>query len=473
MKKRMFLAASLLMILGISSPCSAAGTKDYNLTYSTVTQEFDWGASVSKIVVDFGAEIDKDIRLSADDISVEVRKTYEGTDTLAQVMDYSAGKYTAAASSQGNRRIEAVYLSDEEGNAKDGDSNFVTIELYTSPTEGYGDVLGSETETGLNMNVVLDCDYTIKFTGSDGSQYICNTENGNSVYTLAEKFTHNQTYTTKNPQVLDDDFENETLHYASYEPNDEAKHPLIIWLHGMGEGGTDTRATVLGNRVTALVDDEIQDIMGGAYVLVPQVPTFWMNTDGRSDGTNIGITKEALKSVYTDTIMELILDYVAAHPGIDANRIYIGGCSNGGYMTMNIILLYPDYFAAAYPICEAYNDAFITDEQIEQLKELPIWFTHAANDTVVPPETFTVPTYKRLMEAGAENVHFTYWQDVHDISGQFIDQVGNPYQYFGHMSWIYTLNNACTKDNDYEEGKLAAEAGTGETIFEWMAAQSL
>lgn len=473
MKRKIFLAVLSLMLIGNVTPCSAADVGgDYDLTYSTVTQEFDWGASVTRIVVDFGAQVGKDISLSPGDISVEVRKFYKGTENPVQVMDYSSGAYIDSLAGQGKRQVQAAYLSDEAGNAKEDKASFVTIELQTGPGEGLGDVLGIETETGLNMNVVLDCDYTIKFTGNDGTEYICSKENGNSVYTLADKFKHNQIYTAENPEILDDNFENETLYYASFEPKDKEEHPLIIWLHGLGEGGTDTRATVTGNRVTTLVDDKIQDIMGGAYVLVPQAPTFWMNTDGGVNGTNIKITKQSLKSIYTDTLMELILDYVNTHPGIDTDKIYIGGCSNGGYMTMNMLLLYPDYFAAAYPVCEAYNDEFITDEQIEQLKDIPIWFTHAADDTVVVPELFTIPTYRRLIEAGAENVHFTYWKDVHDVTGQFTDETVNPVQYIGHMSWMYTLNNACTIDNDYKEGKTTEEAGTGETIFEWMASQS-
>ena len=44
-----------------------------------------------------------------------------------------------------------------------------------------------------------------------------------------------------------------TLTYASYEPwslrGDGAKNPLIIWLHGGGEGGKDVSITLLGNEV--------------------------------------------------------------------------------------------------------------------------------------------------------------------------------------------------------------------------------
>ena len=72
---------------------------------------------------------------------------------------------------------------------------------------------------------------------------------------------------------------------------------------------------------------------------------------------------------------------MAANPAIDTDRIYIGGCSNGGYMTMEMVITYPDYFAAAYPICEAYADNAITDEQLERVKNLPIWFIYAEDDS--------------------------------------------------------------------------------------------
>lgn len=52
--------------------------------------------------------------------------------------------------------------------------------------------------------------------------------------------------------------------------------------------------------------------------------------------------------------MDTIKEYVKHNPSVDAERIYLAGDSNGGYMTVNMIITYPDYFAAAVPICEAY-----------------------------------------------------------------------------------------------------------------------
>ena len=36
--------------------------------------------------------------------------------------------------------------------------------------------------------------------------------------------------------------------------------------------------------------------------------------------------------------------------------------SNGGFVTMNMIVHYPKYFAAAYPVCEATLNDALTDE---------------------------------------------------------------------------------------------------------------
>lgn len=59
------------------------------------------------------------------------------------------------------------------------------------------------------------------------------------------------------------------------------------------------------------------------------------------DGTN-GVG--AGVSRYTEILMDTIKDYVASNPDNDPSRIYLSGCSNGGYMTLNMAIQYPDYF---------------------------------------------------------------------------------------------------------------------------------
>lgn len=180
-----------------------------------------------------------------------------------------------------------------------------------------------------------------------------------------------------------------------------------------------------GNKVVNLASDDIQSIFKRAYILTPQSPTMWMD-DGTGKYTSDGT------SMYTKSLMALIESYIASNSDIDTSRIYLGGCSNGGYMTMRMIISYPDYFTAAYPICEAYSDSWITDEQIEAIKDIPIWFTHSKDDTTVPIDRSTNATYARLLAAGAENIHKSTFETVVDLYGN---------RQMGHWSWIYTLNN--------------------------------
>ena len=98
---------------------------------------------------------------------------------------------------------------------------------------------------------------------------------------------------------------------------------------------------------------------------------------------------------------------------------------------MKQIIFNPSRYAAAYPVCEALADAFISDEDILKLKDLPIWFTHAKTDPVVVPDDFVVPTYERLAKVNP-NAHFTYWDKVLDHTGTQKNADGTPFEYIGH-----------------------------------------
>ncbi|WP_163195884.1 hypothetical protein [Clostridium thermarum] len=112
----------------------------------------------------------------------------------------------------------------------------------------------------------------------------------------------------------------------------------------------------------------------------------------------------------------------------------------------------------------------ISDDQINTIKNIPIWFTHSKNDPVVDPNQTAVKTYKRLLEAGAKDVYFTYWDEVVDTTGLYKDKSGQPYKYHEHFSWIYTLNNQCRLDYD---GNPVTIKGKNVSIMEWLALKAL
>ena len=269
----------------------------------------------------------------------------------------------------------------------------------------------------------------------------------------------------------------ETLTYAAYEPwslkGDGKANPLVIWLHGGGEGGVDVSITLLGNEVVSLIRPEIQSHFtteggaDGAYVLSIQCQTMWM-------GTSKGFGHGEYPSLYADVLKSCIDDYVDKHPDVDRNRIYLGGCSNGGYMTMHMLIRNPRYFAAAYPTCEAYLDENISDNEIKALAEENIWIVQSYDDTTVDPKTHCIPTFQRMVKAGAKNVWMSMFENV-----QGIDNPGQ--RLMGHFSWCYLFNDAVTKSQEQTAGDVKPSNDGGGSvapqghanIFEWMNAQVL
>lgn len=253
------------------------------------------------------------------------------------------------------------------------------------------------------------------------------------------------------------------LNYGYYAPQTEEKVPLIIWLHGAGEGGMDPNIVISANKISYLSSADIQPFFGGAaYLLVPQCPTVWMD-----DGVErLGKSNQ---SIYVKPLKECIDAFIAEHQAtIDMDRIYVGGMSNGGFMTMRMIFDYPDFFAGALPACEVFYSANITDEMLNSIKHIPIWFVHCKKDELVPPRETALPTYFRLKEVGAQNVHFTYYEILLDTTGRYKDELGQPMKLFNHAVWNNVLNNECHTDLD---GTNVCVNGEPVTIWEWMANQ--
>ncbi|WP_049945974.1 prolyl oligopeptidase family serine peptidase [Butyrivibrio sp. LC3010] len=416
-------------------------------TQKVVVEGQDWGPAVVKTILELSDTIKND-SVNAEDFNViELKESFNWA-ALTPNSKEDASKHIESETSRG---VVAAYTSDENGEKKDS-SNFVTIELNYSPDEGspfcYDLFKGNNT---------ICSPYNLKVNLKNGATL--STETGEEISELNVSETidfDNAVY----PQLAKTDisgvFEGPQGHkicYASYEvKEDNAKHPLVIWLHGAGEGGADPKINTLGNEVTALFSDKFQTTMGGAYVLAPQCPSFWMQYDENGNWMD----NKGVDSIYLHDLKALIDDYVSSHSNIDSDRIIIGGCSNGGYMTMDMIMNYPDFFAAAYPICEAYTNSGITDEQLEKIKSLPIWFIYAENDTTVDPANFEVPTIKRLRDIGA-NIHTSIFKDVHDTSGKYNSSDGGAYQFMGHWSWIYFFNNECEEN--------------GVNMWQWMSEQ--
>ncbi|MDO4284894.1 MAG: prolyl oligopeptidase family serine peptidase [Eubacteriales bacterium] len=417
--------------------------------YSTISEVLDFGTYISKVILYPEQEL-RGAQPQAEQFRVKVTRRLRSE-------DFPWPEFMGERPSfpmEGERQILAAYLADEDGEACE-DGGCIALELACDPRDGLGAIM----RFNGKFNTFVDADYEIDLltplSVSQGEIALCKfSENRGNRILLGDLLREEE---HKDPEI--------SLRYSFYEPENLAKGeqiPLLIWLHGMGEGGEDTKIAAVGNKVVNLISPEIQEIFGGrAYLLVPQAPTWWMDPgDGKSladDG----------RTCYAEPLRWLIEDFMEKHPQTDRGRVYLGGDSNGGYMTVNMVIRYPQLFAAAFPVCEAYRDEALTQEAIERLAQVPLWFTAAQNDPVVPVKDYVVPTYRRLKEAGAQ-VHLTLWDKVEDHTGRYRKEDGSPYEYNGHWSWIPMLNNENRVDYD---GEPVLVNGREATMLEWLAAQ--
>lgn len=146
--------------------------------------------------------------------------------------------------------------------------------------------------------------------------------------------------------------------YAVFVPPQYASHPdhrwpVIIFLHGSGEGGTDgMKQTTIG--LPVLVTKRATRFP--FIVVMPQAHQMWFR----------GSEAAAVWA---------ILDDVDRNYRVDHDRIYLTGLSMGGFGTWELAVLRPDIFAAIVPVCGA-----APKEYLSNIKNLPIWAFHGALD---------------------------------------------------------------------------------------------
>ena len=434
--RKSLISAGLLVLLLISPLmvlCASVHSPEpavSNGEYITVVEGYDWGAAVNKVILKTDREV---TAVDKDNFIVRVERSSDCGEMPAE-------------RAKGERQVVHAYVSDAEGKYT-GQGNHITLVLSVAPNLPLGSPVEYMRGEKCRGNVWIDYRMLIVDL-SDGS--VWNREAGR-IMPLIDKFDLTGLFTHKDINLT----------YASYKPvTKNAKSPLIIWLHGGGEGGTDPTIPLLANRAANYASDEIQFYFDGAYVLVPQCPTRWM------DAGNDRSTRGAEDDIYAEALFALFEDFIKTNPGVDRKRIYVGGCSNGGYMSFELIIQKPAYFAAGYISALAYSGEFLTDEQVKSIKNVPVWFVHSADDGTTVPDVTVLPVYKKLIDAGAKNVHLSYYDNVIDITGFY---GGEGYHYPGHWSWVYCHANECRYDFD---GSPVRVNGKPVTIMEWMAAQS-
>ena len=150
---------------------------------------------------------------------------------------------------------------------------------------------------------------------------------------------------------------------------DEDQRPLLVFLHGMGERGSDN-VKQLEYLPTWMCSPEWRERFD-TFVLAVQCPgdEIWV---GSWEGAG---TCRAMSAV------EGAIEHLIESENIDPSRVYLTGLSMGGFGSWDLASRHPDWFAAVVPICGGGDPSFasrIADSGV------PIWTVHGDADRVVP-----------------------------------------------------------------------------------------
>jgi predicted esterase len=396
-------AAAALTLPGIAD---AEGHQTPSVRFALNAETLDGGEQVTALTLDTSrlGPIDPE-SLTTSTFSVHAKAT-SPIDTGSQVVGYDLDRPVTAARLDRRGNI-VLALSHAEGQPGGGTLGYVV---------------------SRSRNVQLDLVYTITQNAP------ITLRRGRPV--TIERFVQGR---LANPEV--DAFSHHVsgsgMKYRLFSPDRHGRRPLIVWLHGGGEGASladdyyDNETTLRANRgALGFATREAQQIFKGAHVLAPQSTSAWMQDGPR----------------FAPLIHEIIRDVVRRR-AVDPDRIYVTGCSNGGYMSLKMTTVYPTTFAASVPICgvvmplRAGDPPLVPDAELAAIST-PTWLVTSRDDTTVDPQANTVHAHDLIPGS-----LMTLYDNV----------VWNGRQFPGHWSWIYVARND--------------PSNQGTHIWQWMAQQ--
>jgi predicted peptidase len=205
-----------------------------------------------------------------------------------------------------------------------------------------------------------------------------------------------------------------TISYLLYLPGgygqDAAQQwPVVLYLHGSdvwGDHPEELIASGLPKLLTATLDFP-------AIVLSPQAPedvVWW--------GAELDLVRA-------------LLDHVQATYAVDTKRVYLTGPSMGGFGAWAMVVAQPQRFAAVVPIAGGWDsERDIVPRNICDVKDIPIWVFHGAQDDIVLPQKAELMV-NALQQCGVE-VRYTLYPDA-DHRASFKRAYDDPELY----AWLF------------------------------------
>jgi predicted peptidase len=247
-------------------------------------------------------------------------------------------------------------------------------------------------------------------------------------------------------------FKEDDVLYRMYEPNAHSPRPLILFLHGGGECGTDNLWQLTGTLGAIRLAEYFPDM----YVLAPQAPDYGISVQemfakmqAHSDpfrvcigkNTDIGTGNRGWNRDYVGRVCDLIRKLIADGK-VDAERVYVIGMSMGGAGVITTVSVAPDLFAAAVPICPSMNgDSY---PLLANWPSVPVYIASAYIDHQAGRHAYILRACSKLWAEGQRDINFTlFTPEELEKYGIFASPNLTEAQIreTNHKSWILVLHN--------------------------------
>lgn len=208
----------------------------------------------------------------------------------------------------------------------------------------------------------------------------------------------------------------DTLPFRVLLPKDydaTKKYPVVFFLHGRGESGSDNEKQ-LTHGAHLFLKDSIRSAHP-AIVIFPQCAanSYWSNVHTLTEGSKGGKrTFHFVPDGPPSEAMQLLLglvEHVLEHYPVNKQQVYAMGLSMGGMGTFELVRRRPKTFAAAVPICGGAHPA-----TAKELKQTAWWVFHGGKDDVVLP----VHSEKMVnaLKSAKANVQYTLYPNANHNS---------------------------------------------------------
>ncbi len=230
--------------------------------------------------------------------------------------------------------------------------------------------------------------------------------------------------------------------YRIYTPKANGPRPMILFLHGGGNGGTDNITHIAADYGCSQFAQKYPDF----YIMAPMAPerdiSQMLRNFGKQDFAHSDQTgKFGWYREYLAEICDLIRGMIAEGK-VDRRRIYVTGMSMGGAGTLRAMSVGSDLFAAAVPICPS-----MTPETFNILKGLTkskLWIATAYVDHTIYRHKYIVDGVLALRDAGNKNVHLTLYSPEEFAKYDIATDPNLTYPELfsqNHMAWVPTYHD--------------------------------